>query len=587
MADDLLGGLRATLAPYNGHARDPEVVAKRFGLGGPSDKLSASQWKRLNEAIEAWSDKLVRASRLYPSQAYKQGRTQTMRFLHLLGLGPVEMVPASDRSAVAWLNQAFQHELTGTLARYKDEIRSAVLYGLQHGTGPNEVAALLFKATQDANQDWRRVAQTEMARATALGRLDGAKAMGHDEVWIPPHVGACKSCKRLIENRVFSIDQLRDASNYGRKQADWVPCLPLHPWCRHTAVPWVSDVYEEAQQEYARMRDAGLDEEALEEMFDSSGQLRPQYANDERLQGVFAGKTIRDPFEHLLGETIAKVRTRGVVVKGFFDPPQLGLDPLVWNEEELKPEVRSAILDFWQGVLGDGWQSWARVFITGSATSYQWGTGWKHPWLGSHQQPTYPDVDTHLVIDYELARNARPLWTGMTPMELRKLIEAWSNRAKVGVEVAPGLRLDAYVRMEATEAEFEQDISRTGQGVYDVIRDRWLIPPTKSETGEVYGQRPLGGLGGRLAESHPEWVADAEASSARLEQLLNAYRAEPNETTLTMLQEFMDVLYEDRSVGFLEGAGQQDHGNFVWAWLTNFGALTDAKTLLHEIGEAQ
>jgi hypothetical protein len=249
----------------------------------------------------------------------------------------------------------------------------------------------------------------------------------------------------------------------------------------------------------------------------------------------------------------------------------------------LKPDVRTGIIDFWTGVLGDGWQDWAGVYITGSATSYQWGTGWNHPWLGSRQTQVFPDVDTHLVLDYDGVRKARPLWAGMSPMELRKLLEAWVSKAKDGVEIAPGMRLDAYIRTEWSKGEFEEDVRHTGQGVYDVVKGRWLILPTHPTAGEVYGKRILGGLGGRLAHEHPDWITDAELASSQLETLLNAYNENPSENSLEALQAFMDGLYEARTSGFLHGAGQEDRGNWTWAFLSNYGPLLDVKELLHRV----
>jgi hypothetical protein len=166
-------------------------------------------------------------------------------------------------------------------------------------------------------------------------------------------------------------------------------------------------------------------------------------------------------------------------------------------------------------------------------------------------------------------------------MELRKLLEAWVSKAKDGVEIAPGMRLDAYIRTEWSKGEFEEDVRHTGQGVYDVVKNRWLILPTHPTAGEVYGKRILGGLGGRLAHEHPDWITDAELASSRLETLLNAYSENPSENSLEALQAFMDDLYEARTSGFLHGAGQEDRGNWTWAFLSNYGPLLDVKELLH------
>ena len=572
--DDALAGLRGVLSPPDRAV----AVEKRFGLG--PNRLKPKQWEAINAAIGRWRERVLTSAKDLPRRAFEEGHGQTTRFLRLLGSLEDGAAPAPDRAMGEWLEWLLTHELTGTLDRYADDIRSAVLYGLEAETNPTNVAGALYRATQAADRDWRLVAQTEMARANAMGRLAGCRDMGYDEVWIPPHTGSCDTCKRLIENKVFPAQLLQEnaTANYGRKQREWVPALPQHPRCRHTAVPYVPELYHEAQSDYAAMQDAGLDDATIDELFDSSGQLRPQHADDPRLR-EYLGKT-GGPYEQVLAGAVQKVRRLGHVSKGFFDPPQAGLDPLIWDDEQLRPDVRQAILDFWTGILGAGWETWGTVYITGSAASYSWGTGWQHPWLGSSQTQVYPDVDTHLVIDYDAVRAAKPLWAGMSPLELRALLESWVKKAKTDAEVAPGMRLDAFVRTETTQGEFEHDIANTGQGVYDVNHQQWLQPPQEVRAGRVYGERILAGLGGRIAAENPDWITAADDVSAELQRRLDAYQATPTPEALAALQTYMDALYEARTAGFLEGAGQEDRGNWVWQYLENFGPLLDVKELL-------
>lgn len=96
-------------------------------------------------------------------------------------------------------------------------------------------------------------------------------------MWVPPHIGACSDCKTVIENKIFPIADVRGATNDGRARADWVPCVPLHPGCRHSWSPYDEVVYEKAQREYRAMREAGFSDRRIDEMFDSSGQLRPEF----------------------------------------------------------------------------------------------------------------------------------------------------------------------------------------------------------------------------------------------------------------------------------------------------------------------
>jgi hypothetical protein len=76
-------------------------------------------------------------------------------------------------------------------------------------------------------------------------------------VWVPPHVGACKSCKRLLGKPGLLVDELLTATNYGRPQGEWVACVPLHPRCRHGYLPYVAEVYDDAMEHYPGSRRPG------------------------------------------------------------------------------------------------------------------------------------------------------------------------------------------------------------------------------------------------------------------------------------------------------------------------------------------
>jgi len=120
--------------------------------------------------------------------------------------------------------------------------------------------------------------------AAAQARLDQCEAQGYDRVWVPPHVGACLMCKALIENRVFRIEELRDAFNDGGDPNNWAPAVPLHPGCRHSVLPYVKSIYDRAQADYQVLEDQGLTDDVLNEMFESSGQVKPEYKDDPRLR---------------------------------------------------------------------------------------------------------------------------------------------------------------------------------------------------------------------------------------------------------------------------------------------------------------
>lgn len=112
----------------------------------------------------------------------------------------------------------------------------------------SQVAAKLRDMTGDMYRDWNRVAQTEMWNAKCQGEAEAilsgesplSKQGADTEVYVKPAWNACSKCKQLylerdgVTPRVFTLAELMaNGNNYGRKQADWVACVPtLHPNCQ-------------------------------------------------------------------------------------------------------------------------------------------------------------------------------------------------------------------------------------------------------------------------------------------------------------------------------------------------------------------
>lgn len=121
---------------------------------------------------------------------------------------------------------------------------------LEEKTPRYKVIQELREYSKDMERDWHRVAHTEMWGAKCMGEV---QAILHNEsplsqdgpdtkIYVKPAPNACPKCKQLyLEKnlttpRVFSITQLlANGNNYGKKQADWLPCIPpLHPNCMCT-----------------------------------------------------------------------------------------------------------------------------------------------------------------------------------------------------------------------------------------------------------------------------------------------------------------------------------------------------------------
>ncbi len=544
--------------------------------------LTRKQYQRVVEFLDEWKAETLEAAKRHPARSYRLGQEQVEAFAKLLGdlapgVGdPFHAEPGpTGRQAVQWLREYTLTELEGALGEYIDALKTALMHGLREGVSPLQVASWMHKATQDGEVHWRMIARTEMARANAEGRLAACVKLGSDRVWVPPHAGSCPSCKRLLENRVFNIADVRGATNYKRPVKEWVACIPLHPNCRHIFLPYDEAVYQEAQRQYRAVRERFTDRD-LDEMFTEGGDLKPEYqARADELFEAQADK-VWDPYAHALADAIEKVKAdRLDVRKGFFDNQQAGLDPLLWDADRLRHPVREKIERWWKLALGRDAPIWSKLFLTGGEASFQWAST-KHP-------EGDPDLDVQIVVDYDALRRERPDLRQMTMPEIHAALVTLVRvaLAEHGVELAPGLTLDAFIRPESNEEDLIADVRRVHQPLY-AIHGGWIIRPEEArepEASVVADGQILEGPGGETALEHGVWLAEGREVVANLRAALSAYEANPDADTLADLTRLFRILHAGRAESFAVGT-ETDRGNFLWQYAVNFGPLLQIKHLL-------
>jgi hypothetical protein len=163
--------------------------------------------------------------------------------------------------------------------RHRASIKQLILQAINGRWSAQQLAQALFDNFGDQNRDWRRVAITELAMASNDAFLAGCSE--GDTVWIQPVEGSCKHCKQYLEGKSFTVTSdtklmghnheqemkyvWTGKTNFGRKVATYVPCVPLHPHCRHryqkvsrfystdvTGKPTLKPVNQLIQEERAR-----------------------------------------------------------------------------------------------------------------------------------------------------------------------------------------------------------------------------------------------------------------------------------------------------------------------------------------------
>jgi SNF2-related domain len=526
-------------------------------------RLTKSQYDAVDKHLQVWKKEVMAAIKRYPKNSYQLGVAQMQAWLKLVGAieeyeSPFGGYTPTAQAAVGWLERHANMEVSAALDRYIDQIRESLLYGMRGGVNPTQVASWLYHATKDSEQNWRVIARTEMSRANNQGRLDVCQAQGAEMVWAPPHLFACKRCKEILENKPFPIEQVRHQPPKGSND----PYIPLHPRCRHVWIAYVPSVFEVEQENQQKLADAGIDEEQIDYMFDSSGFLKPEY-KDAVDWSVF-GKG-RDPYEWMLADAVAKVQN---VRKGFFDNPQLGLDPLLWRNGRLRPETTDTILRWFRHTFPDG-LSWCKLFVTGGATSRQYLS---HP-------ERDPDVDLQLVVDYDVLRSKHPEYAQLSSPELHAALLTHMRATIADVEAAPGVPLAPFIRPEHTLADFRRDVVLTGQSVWDVVRGQWLFQAPPPESEELYGLPMLEGVGAQVAQQHPEWLALARQRAQSLTELVERY--DGGDDVIFALREAYDDLHAARKRSFEDEGGNEGEGNFIWQYLVNYGPLIRVMQIVH------
>ena len=238
----------------------------------------------------------------------------------------------------------------------------------------------------------------------------------------------------------------------------------------------------------------------------------------------------------------------------YFSKPEVGLDPRLFRNAKLVPNVRNAVLQALFSHLSARYQSpndWTYAWLAGSGVSHQWA---------AKRDPG--DLDCLVGIDFDAFRRANTRFAGLSNKEIASMVNE-------------GFKEDLWPTtenfLEAFELTFyvnvQTDITKIKPyAAYSLINDDWVVEPTVSE-----------------APSNPQWVNQAERDKgmaseiiARYAAALTAIRSALNpaarlnaERALKLAVDQAKTLFDDihrgRQYAFSEtGQGYLDYYNFRW-----------------------
>jgi hypothetical protein len=227
-----------------------------------------------------------------------------------------------------------------------------------------------------------------MVRATAAGRYRAMLDMGFDQVLVPPARRRLQVVPPHPREQGLPIAELVDATNYGRKQHGLGRVLPAAPPLPARAAPVRAEVYDAAVEHYRRMEEAGFtDDDRLDAMFDSSGQLNPEYASTDF--SMF--KTRAELTEHVDGlyheglmAAVAKVRSSTLIGKVSKRWPRIELGELRSDLYQRQPDP--AVVDrFAELYRTTGEDAFSPPIVSRREDGTDWLLDGQHRVLGAEQ----------------------------------------------------------------------------------------------------------------------------------------------------------------------------------------------------------
>jgi hypothetical protein len=238
----------------------------------------------------------------------------------------------------------------------------------------------------------------------------------------------------------------------------------------------------------------------------------------------------------------------------YFSTPAAGLDPRLFVNGKLRPNVRNAIMQTLLGHVNSrfaGSNGWMHAWLAGSGVSYQWA---------AHRDPG--DLDCLVGVDFPRFREANPNYRGLSDKEISKLFnEGFYKDLQPTVERFLGsFELTFYVNVQTNILDMKP------YAAYSLTDDAWVVPPSPT-----------------APEVNPQWEINVEkdrmiavdimskylTAKTRYEQASNDAVKANARSEMRIAQAQGINLYEEihglRSEAFSSsGSGYTDYNNYRW-----------------------
>jgi len=247
----------------------------------------------------------------------------------------------------------------------------------------------------------------------------------------------------------------------------------------------------------------------------------------------------------------------------YFSTPSEELDPELFHGITLKGSIRNGILQLLFGFLNEQYRHpdlWTRVWIAGSAVSYQWE---------AHREPG--DLDVLIGVDYPQFRKAHPEYVGLGDTEISKMLnEDFRENLQPDTKNWNGFEVTFYVNPGATDIR-----TINPYAAYDLTHNEWTVFPEKRGA-------PISRVGENLAKMDRDKAQEIVARySQAMSDLQNSQNDPARRNAEFRLQTalmqgsmlFEDIHHSRRYAFNPSGYGYADFYNYRWQAGKRYGTV--------------
>ena len=253
----------------------------------------------------------------------------------------------------------------------------------------------------------------------------------------------------------------------------------------------------------------------------------------------------------------------------YFSVPSSELDPTLFQEQELKPWVRTGVLTILFNYLATRFSNphqWTHAWLAGSGVSYQW-----------EAQRSPGDLDCLVGIDYVKFRQSNPEYVGYSDLEISKeLNEGFNEEIMPNTRNWEGYELTFYVNVKTDIRDINP------YAAYDITTNTWTVKP------DMNPQPPYSRAWEQRTQRDHDMAVDM---LGKYNSALNEIRSTNNPAYRTNAERkiklamdqavsFYDDIHAARHIAFSStGSGYSDYNNYRWQAGKRSGAIQALRSL--------